>query len=294
VFIASTAGVRSSYRAGCCYAFAHVLAEQDGQVETGSSCVVGRALEDLDAAAVGTEAAGRAVRQLGGRKCPSMQAPVILDPFAAAAFFSVLSTALTAEAVQKNRSLFAGREGERVAGELLQLVDDGTLADGPDSAPFDGEGVPSRRTSLIDGGVLQGYLYDTYTARKAGRQSTGNGLRSGYSSLPGVGPTNLVVSGPTTPLYDLVAGLDRGVLVTDVIGIRSGANAISGAFSVGISGVLIEHGRFTTPLREVALAGDMIEMLLAIQALGDDARWVPGTGLRTPSVLIDGMSISGT
>ncbi len=294
VFIASTAGVRGSYRAGQCYAFAYVLAEQEGQVETGYSYSVGRALEDLDPAAVGREATERACRLLGARKCPSMKAPVILDPFVSAAFFGVLSSALTADAVQKGRSLFAGREGERVAGELLELVDDGTLEDGLESAPFDGEGTPSGRTALISGGVLQGFLYDTYTARKAGRASTGNGLRGGYSGLPGVRPTNLVVAGPQTPLSEIVAGMERGVLVTDAVGIHSGANPISGEFSVGISGVLIEDGEFTTPVREVTLAGDIVAMLTGIRALGDDARWVPSGSILTPSVVIDGMAVGGT
>jgi PmbA protein len=223
-----------------------------------------------------------------------MKAPVILDPFVSAAFFGVLSSALTADAVQKGRSLFAGREGESVAGEILELVDDGTLADGLDSAPFDGEGIPCGRTPLITGGVLQGFLYDTYTARKAGRASTGNGMRGGYSSLPGVRPSNLVVTGPATPLDDIVAGMERGVLVTDAVGIHSGANPISGEFSVGISGVLIENGTFTTPVREVTLAGDIVGMLTGIRALGDDARWVPGGSIFTPSVVIDGMAIGGT
>jgi len=294
VFIASSAGVRGSYRANQCYAFAYVLAEQDGQVETGYSYAVGRALEDLDAEACGREAAERACRLLGATKCPSMKAPVVLDPFVAAAFFGVLSSALTADAVQKGRSLFAGREGHQVAGELLQLDDDGTLPDGLDSAPFDGEGTPCRRTPLIGGGVLQGFLYDTYTARKAGRGSTGNGLRGSYSGLPGVQPTNLVVSGPVTPLADIVAGIDHGVLVTDAVGVHSGANPISGEFSVGIAGVLIEGGRLTRPVHEVTLAGDIISMLTNIRALGDDARWVPGGSILTPSVVIDGMAIGGT
>lgn len=294
VFIASTAGVRGSYRAGQCYAFAYVLAEQEDQVETGYSYSVGRALDDLDASATGAEAAARACRLLGARKCPSMKASVVLDPFVSAAFFGVLSSALTADAVQKNRSLFAGREGERVAGELLELSDDGTLADGLESAPFDGEGTPSGRTPLITGGVLQGFLYDTYTARKAGRTSTGNGLRGGYASLPGVRPSNLVVAGPPTPLAEIVAGLDRGVLVTDAVGIHSGANPISGEFSVGISGILIENGELTTPVREVTLAGDIVGMLTGIRALGDDARWVPGGSILTPSVVIDGMAVGGT
>jgi PmbA protein len=295
VFIASSAGVRGTYRADQCYIFAYALAEQDGQVETGYSYSVGRALEDLDAGACGREAAERAVRLLGARTCPSMKAPVLLDPFVAAAFFGVLSSALTADAVQKGRSLFAGREGQKVAGELLSLVDDGTLADGLDSAPFDGEGTPTRRTPLIgDGGVLQGFLYDTYTARKAGRESTGNGGRGSYSSLPGVHPTNLVVGGPATPVADILAGIEHGVLVTDAVGVHSGANPISGEFSVGIAGVLIEDGKLTTPVHEVTLAGDIIGMLTNIKALGDDARWVPGGSILTPSVLMDGMAVSGT
>jgi len=295
VFIGSSAGVRGSYRANQCYVFAYALAEEHGKIETGYSYSVGRALEDLDAAACGAEAAQRAVRLLGARTCPSMKGPVLLDPFVAASFFGVLSSALTADAVQKGRSLFAGREGRQVAGELLSLYDDGTLADGLDSAPFDGEGVPTRRTPLIgDGGVLQGFLYDTYTARKAGRESTGNGGRGSYSSLPGVRPTNLVVAGPVTPVADIIGGIERGVLVTDAVGVHSGANPISGEFSVGIAGVLIEGGRLTTPVHEVTLAGDIISMLMNTHALGDDARWVPGGSILTPSVLIDGMAISGT
>jgi len=295
VFLASSAGVRGSFRANQCYCFAYALAEQDGQVETGYSFSVGRALEDLDPAGCGREAAERAVRLLGARPCASFKGQVLLDPFVAAAFFGVLSSALTADAVQKGRSLFAGREGQKVAGELLELVDDGTLPDGLDSAPFDGEGIPTRRTPLIGkGGVLQGFLYDTYTARKAARESTGNGLRGSYAGLPGVRPTNLVVSGPATPLADIVAGVERGVLVTDAVGVHSGANPISGEFSVGISGMLIADGELSTPVREVTLASDIISMLTNVKALGDDARWVPGGSIHTPSVLMDGVAISGT
>jgi PmbA protein len=295
IFLASSAGVRGSFRANQCYCFAYALAEQDGQVETGYSYSVGRALEDLDPGFCGREAAERAVRLLGAKPCPSMKGLVLLDPFVAASFFGVLSSALTADAVQKGRSLFAGREGQKVAGELLELVDDGTLPDGLDSAPFDGEGVPTRRTPLIgDGGVLQGFLYDTYTARKAGRESTGNGLRGSYAGLPGVRPTNLVVGGPVTPLAEIIASVERGVLVTDAVGVHSGANPISGEFSVGISGVLIEDGQLTAPVREVTLASDIISMLTNIKALGDDARWVPGGSILTPSVLMDGMAVSGT
>jgi PmbA protein len=159
------AGVRGSYRAGPVPRSPTSLAEED-ESETRLLVQRRRALEDLDAAAVGREAE-RPLRLLSAQ-VPSEGAVILRS---ASAFFGVLSSALTADAVQKGRSLFAGREGERVAGELLELVDDGTVEDGLDSAPFDGEGVPCGRTPLITGGVLQGFLYDTYTARKAGRQA---------------------------------------------------------------------------------------------------------------------------
>jgi PmbA protein len=294
VFLANSAGVRGSYRANQCYTYTYVLAEEDGQVETGVSYAVARALEELDGPACGAEAAARACRLLGARRCPSMRVTVVLDPFVAAAFFGVLSAALSAEAVQKGRSLFAGREGEAVADAGFALFDDGTLPDGLDSAPFDGEGTPRQRTPLIEAGVLQGFLHDAYTARKAGVSSTGNGLRGGYASPPSVRSTNLVVAGLTTPRDEIVAAIDRGVLVTDAVGVHSGANPVSGEFSVGISGVLIEGGRLTTPVREVTLAGDIISMLKGVRALGDDARWVPAGSVFTPSVAIEGMAIGGS
>jgi PmbA protein len=293
VFLASSGGVRATYRENSVYVFAYVLAEEDGQVETGLSFSVGRDLAQLDGEGCGREAAQRAVDLLGARKCPSMKATVVLDPFVAASFLGVLSSALTAEAVQKGRSLFAPLEGERVASEAFGLVDDALRPEGLASAPFDGEGTPSQRTSLIADGVLQGFLYDTYTGNKAGRPSTGNGIRGSYSSLPAVRPTNLVAVGRTTPVPEIVAGIERGVLVTNAVGVHSGANPISGEFSVGINGRLIESGRLAGGVREVTLAGDLLGMLRGIVALGDDARWIPTGSILTPSIVMEGMAIGG-
>lgn len=293
LFLLNSAGVRRSCRVTQCSCYVYVLAEQDGQVETGHSFALGRTIEDMDPVAVAREGAARACRLLGARKCASMKVPVVLDPFVAAAVVRVVAATLTADAVQKGRSLFAGREGQRVASEVLSLVDDATLPDGPESVPFDGEGVPTRRTPLIEDGVLRGFLYDTYTARRAGRTSTGNGFRASHASVPGVRPSNLVVGGPATPAAGLVAGLDRGVLVCDVVGVHSGANPVSGQFSVGMSGVLVERGELTRPVREVTLAGDLLGMLAGVRALGDDARWVPEGSVLTPSLLVEGMAVGG-
>jgi PmbA protein len=293
VFLANTAGVRGSYREGHCYAYAYVLAEQDGQIETGLSFTVGRTLAELDPQHCGSEAAARAVALLGATKVKSTKTTVVLDPFVSASFFGVLSSALTAEAVQKGRSLFAGRVGDEVAGHGVVLADDGTHPDGLASAPFDGEGVPCRRTPLITDGVLQGFLYNTRAGHREGRGSTGNGVRGSYQATPGIGPTNLILSGPQTPWDDLIGAIEHGVLVTNAIGIHSGANPVSGEFSVGINGLLIESGRVAAPVREVTLAGDIVSMLKSIVALGDDARWVPMGSILTPSVVIEGVSIGG-
>jgi len=293
VFLASSAGVRGSYRAGHCYLFVYALAEEDGRTETGISYALGRDPARLDPALCGGEAAERACRLLGAAPCPSMKATVVLDPFVTAAVLGVLGAALTADAVQKGRSLFATRQGQAVAASVVDLSDDGVHPDGLASAPFDGEGVPSRRTPLIGGGVLQGFLYDTYTGHKAGVASTGNGLRGSYQNAPSVRPTNLVLGGPATPAADIVAGVERGVLVTDAVGVHSGANPVSGEFSVGISGVLIESGRLSRSLREVTLAGDILSMLAGVVAVGDDARWVPSGSALAPTVAIEGMSIGG-
>jgi PmbA protein len=293
VFLASSKGVRGTYRENSCFLFAYVLAEQDGQVDTGLSYSIGRDISELQPQACGREAAQRACDLLGGRQCPSMKATVVLDPFVAASFIGVLSAALTADAVQKGRSLFAALEGKEVAGAGVNLCDDGLRPDGLASAPFDGEGTSCRRTPLIQGGVLTGFLYDVYTARKAGRQSTGNGLRSSYRSMPQVRPTNLIVEGAATPLADVIAGIEHGVLVSSAVGVHSGANPVSGEFSVGINGRLIEAGRLSTAVREVTLAGDIISMLKGIVAFGDDARWIPGGSIFTPSIVIEGMSIGG-
>jgi PmbA protein len=294
VSLVSSLGVRGTYREDHSYLFLYVLAEQEGAVETGIAYAVGRNPAGLDAAACGREAAERACRLLGARPCPSFKGTAVLEPYVAASVLGVLGAALTAEAVQKGRSLFAPLEGQRVASGIVTLSDDGLHPDGLASAPFDGEGTPSQRTTIVADGVLEGFLYDVRTAHRGGRASTGNGLRGSYQSLPSVHPTNLLLEGPTTPTADIIGGIERGVLVTDAVGVHSGANPVSGELSVGISGILIESGRLTRPLREVTLAGDLLSILKSVTALGDDARWVPAGSVLVPSVAIEGMSVAGS
>jgi PmbA protein len=202
---------------------------------------------------------------------------------------------LSADAVQRGRSLFADKEGEEVASSLFRLVDDGTDPEGPDSAPFDGEGSGRRTNSLIEDGRLLTFLFDARTARKAGRASTASASRGSYRTPPGVGTSNLVLARGDSDLEELVRKAGDGLYVTDVAGLHSGVNPISGTFSVGATGRLIEGGELGRPVREMTIASDLVSMLKAVEAVGSKSRWVPfGGSVKAAPMLLREMAISGS
>jgi PmbA protein len=291
VAIASTAGVAAEFRRTGCWCVAVTLAERDGDTQTGFSFRIGHRVEELDPDAVAREAVERAARMLGAAKPVSQRVPILLDPFAASSFLGVLAGALSAEAVQKGRSLFATRVGEEVGAELVTLVDDGRLREGPAASPFDDEGVPTGRTELITRGVLNGFLHNTYTARRGGTASTGNASRAGYRSTPGVGTSNFYVEPGERTVDELLRSAEGGVLIQDVSGVHSGANPISGEFSVGATGLRISGGALGEPLREMTIASTVPDMLRSIAAVGADLRFFSSVG--TPSILIGEMTIAG-
>lgn len=291
VAIVSTSGVRASYARTDTWCVAVTLAEAEGDTQTGFSYRIGRELDELDWEGVADEAVSRGARMLGASKPPTAKVPVVLDPFAASSFLGVLAGALSAEAVQKGRSLFAELVGQAVGSEAFTLVDDGSLLDGPAAAPFDGEGVPTGRTELITAGTLNGFLHNTYTARRGGTASTGNASRGGYRGSPGVGASNFFVQPGEAAVADLLGRAEGGVLIQEVSGVHSGANPISGQFSVGATGLRISGGALAEPLREMTIASTVPEMLHSIAAVGEDLRWFSSVG--TPSILIGEMTLAG-
>jgi PmbA protein len=291
VAIASTSGVSAEFRSTGCWCVVITLAERDGDTQTGFSFQVAHRVADLDPDGVAREAVDRAARMLGASKPETQKVPVLLDPFAASSFLGVLAGALSAEAAQKGRSLFAELAGERVGAEALTLVDDGRLLIGPAAAPFDDEGVPTGRTELITRGVLNGFLHNTYTARRGETASTGNAERAGYRSTPGVGTSNFYVEPGTEPFEALLASADGGVLIQEVSGVHSGANPISGEFSVGATGLRISNGSLGEPLREMTVASTVPEMLRGVAAVGSDLRFFSSVG--TPSILVGEMTVAG-
>jgi PmbA protein len=295
IAIASSTGIGGEYERSSCYAFVQALAEGDGGRETGLGFGLGRGPAVLDAAAIGREGAERATAMIGARKPGSRTCPVVLDPPVAAGFVALVGKGLGAGAVQRGRSPFAGKVGAEVAAEALVLHDDGLDPQGPASSPFDGEGLARRRTALVEGGALRTYLYDTYTARRGDAGSTGNAGRGDYRSRPSVAASNLVVAPGTLTFEGLLGEAGEGVCVTDVAGLHSGVNPVSGVFSVGASGRAIRGGELAEPLREFTIASDLVSMLEAVGAAGTDARWVPfGGSVSTPSLLIGAMTVAGS
>ena len=295
VAIASSTGVAGEYETSSCYAYLQALAEGEGARETGLGFGLARGPRGLDPVAIGAEGARRALEMIGAGKPASRSCPVVLDETVAASFVGLIGGGLSARAVQRGRSPLAGRLEEEVASDVFVLRDDGRAPEGPASAPFDAEGVPRRRTALIEGGYLRSYFYDTYTANREGGASTGSASRQGYCSLPSVAPSNLIVAPGDRSFEQLLAAAGDGVYVTDVAGLHSGVNPVTGVFSVGASGRMIRDGALAEPVREFTIAGELVAMLGAVSAAGQEPRWVPfGGSVSTPPLLIAEMAISGS
>jgi PmbA protein len=294
VAIRSSTGVTGDYRASSCYAYLQALAEGEGAKETGLGFGLARGPAGLDPEAIGREGAARAAAMIGARKPASRACPVVFDATVAASFAGLIGSVLGADTVQRGRSPFAELLGEEVASSKLVLHDDGLDPEGLGSSPCDDEGTPRARTALIERGMLRTFLHDTYTARRGGAESTGNAGRGGYRAAPSVSSSNLIVGSGELPFDELLEAAGDGVYVTDVAGLHSGVNPVSGVFSVGASGRLVSGGELADPVREFTIASDLVSMLRAVREAGAETRWVPfGGSVRTPALLIEEMTVSG-
>ena len=209
----------------------------------------------------------------------------------AATLLAVVAGTLDGESVLKGRSPFADRVGEPIASPLLTLVDDPTDPRSLGADSHDGEGLATRRVPLIEGGVLQGFLHNSMTGRRAGVPSTASAVR-GYRSTPGVGAQALAMAPGAGTIDDLLAGVDHGVLVQAMSGLHSGVNPVSGDFSVGVEGLMVRRGARAEPIREATVASTLQRLLLDVAAVGGEIEWTPG-GTGAAALVIPGVTLSG-
>jgi PmbA protein len=289
--VATSTGIAVAGRSTFCHLSVQALATEGDDTKTGYGVSVGREPGDVDLDEAAGDAVDRATRLLGAVQPASGSLTLVLEPRMAATLLGVAAGALNGESVLKGRSPFADRVGEPIASPLVTLVDDPTdpMSLGADS--HDGEGLATRRVPLIVDGVLQGFLHNTMTGRRAGVPSTASAVR-GYRSTPGVGAQALALATGAGSLDDLVAGIDHGVLVQSMTGLHSGVNPVSGDFSVGVEGLMVRDGQRAEPIREATIASTLQRLLLDVSAVGGEREWTPG-GTGAAAIVITGVTLSG-
>jgi PmbA protein len=268
VAYASTGGFTGAFRVSSFALSVTPVASDDGDMERDYWYTAARRLKDLEQPEeVGREAARRAVRRLGGRKGQTAEVPVVFDPETAASLIRSLAVAASGPSLYRGTSFLIGQRGQTVASPRVTVVDDPLMAQGLGSRPFDGEGLRSRRTVLVDEGVLASYLLDTYSARRLGLEATGHAARESGGGVT-VGYTNLYLEpGPWAP-EEILRSVDRGLYVTELIGF--GVNFATGDYSRGAVGFWIEGGELAYPVEEITIAGNLGRMLRDIEMVGRD------------------------
>jgi PmbA protein len=291
--VATSTGVHAQSRRTACYLSAYAVAGEGDDTQTGGGYSVGRSPADLDLNRAAADAVDRATRLLGAVKPQSAHVTVVFEPRITAVLLSILAGTLDGESVLKGRSLFADRIGESVSVPTFTLIDDPTQADAYGAALYDAEGLATRRNLLIDGGVLRGFLYNTYAARRAGTASTASAVRAGFKSAPGTGARAISIVPGTRSPEEIMGEIGDGLLVQSVSGVHSGVNPVSGDFSVGAEGVLIKGGSLAGPVREFTIASTIQRMLSGVLAIGNDVEILPSTATGL-TLAVGDISMSGS
>lgn len=286
---ANSRGFSGSYRSSSCSISAVPVARQGDSMERDWWQSSGRSSAALEPAAdVGRLAAERVLRRLAPRKVETQKAPVVFEPRTARSLLSNIFQAISGEAVYRKASFLEGKLGERIGSDNLTVIDDGTLPGLFGTSPFDDEGVASRRTVVIERGVLKSYLLNAYTARKLGLKTTGNASR-GLTGNAGIGHGNFYLErGPHSP-EEILRSVKNGFYVTELIG--SGVNVVTGDYSLGATGLWIENGELAYPVSEVTIAGTLQQMLMDAAMVGSDLDFRGSAA--APTLLIQEMTISG-
>ena len=293
--LANSRGFLGSYRTSYAGVSAAPLAmDADGKMQRDGWWTGARRMADLDSPeSVGKEAARRALRRLGARKVPTQRVPIVFAPEVARSLIGSVFEAASGDAIWRHASYLAGKLGTQIAAPSLTIVDDNAMllpngAGGFGSSPFDGEGLPSRRTIIVQNGVLQTWLLNTYTARKLGLKSTHNASR-GLAGTPGIGCGNLYLEPGTLTPDQIIDEVQAGLYVTGLMGF--GTNTVTGDYSRGATGLWIENGQLTHAVEEVTIAGNLAEMLMNVTAIGNDL--VFRGSVASPTFRIDGMTLAG-
>jgi PmbA protein len=276
-------------RSYCSVAAVPIAQTDEGAMQRDYWFSVARTLKKLDSPEkVGRIAAERTLRRLGARKAKTAKVPVVFDPMVSTSILEHIFEGINGDSVYRGASFLAGKLGQKIAGDNVTIIDDGTIAGGFGTSPFDGEGIPTRRTVVIENGVLKSYLLNTYTAKKLGLQTTGNASR-GLAGTPGIGPGNYFLQPGRKSRQDLIANIKEGLYVTEFLG--QGVNLVTGDYSRGASGLWISNGELTYPVEEITVAGNLKDLFFNISEIAGDLEF--RGAVAAPTIRIDGLIVGG-
>ncbi len=288
--LANSLGFVGEYRRSYCSVAAVPIAQaENGAMQRDYWYSVARKLGKLESPEqVGTVAAQRTIRRLGARKVKTAHVPVVLDPLVATSILGHIFEGVNGDSVYRGASFLAGKLGEKIAAGHINVIDDGTMPGGFGTSPFDGEGIPTRRTVIVENGVLKSYFLNTYTAKKLGMQTTANASR-GLAGTPGISPGNYFLQpGAKTP-QQIIGDIKEGLYITEFLGM--GVNLVTGDYSRGASGLWISGGELTFPVEEITVAANLKEMFFNISEVGNDLEFRGSTA--SPTIRIDGLIVGG-
>lgn len=288
--LANSHGFLGEYRRSYCSIAAVPIAQaENGAMQRDYWYSVARSLSRLETPEhVGKVAAERTIRRLGARKVKTAQVPIVFDPLVATSILDHIFEGVNGDSVYRGASFLAGKLGQKIAGDRVTVIDDGTMVGGFGTSPFDGEGIPTRRTVVIENGVLKSYLLNTYTAKKLGLQTTANASR-GLAGTPGIGPGNYFLQPGTKTQQQIISEIKEGLYVTEFLG--HGANLVTGDYSRGASGMWISGGELAYPVEEITVAGNLKEMFFNIAEIGNDLEF--RGAMACPTIRIEGLTVGG-
>jgi len=288
--LANSHGFVGEYRRSYCSLAAVPIAQsENGAMQRDYWYSVARNLGRLESPEhVGKVAAERTIRRLGARKVKTAHVPIVFDPLVANSILDHIFEGVNGDSVYRGASFLAGKLGQKIAADNVTVIDDGTMVGGFGTSPFDGEGIPTRRTVVIENGVLKSYLLNTYTAKKLGLATTANASR-GLAGTPGIGPGNYFLQPGTKTPKQIISGIKEGLYVTEFLG--HGVNLVTGDYSRGASGLWISGGELSYPVEEITVAGNLKEMFMNIAEVGNDLEF--RGAIACPTIRIDGLTVGG-
>ena len=289
--IQNTKGLNVHERANGQFLIAGVIATDGKEKKSGFHVEIVSSLDSFDINAFVEKTAEEALSQLGSTPIPSAHYPVVLRNDAATSLLGVFLNAFSAESVQKGTSRLKGKIGEVIASKAVTIVDnpvDGHLFA---RTTFDGEGVATKKRAIVKEGTLETFLHNRKTAKKDGVETTGHAYKPSYKGTISIAPHHFVLEPTSTTVEELIAPIEKGVYITDLAGLHSGANAISGDFSVAANGFVIENGEIGEPITQMTIAGNFFDYLQQIEGVANDLH-PTGISVTSPTIRLEKLAVT--